>query len=352
MALTTNAHVWKIMAVITLLVLGLFAVLFYFKDIFLTFVIGVIMITFTKKIKAEYLLRMKSHEFTHLQRRLYSIWLIVFWLCVVYLLCAATITDLTDIVGVVHARSAGGMSVTDQYITRVHEMLPVKFADQVISPDLVNKAQELIVSLLSSALSEVSFIILNGVLIIPMMFYLYFKKRKKIVDAIHSLIPTKFNRAYAKATKDISRELHDFLTAKMIESIVIAALCCAGFYVIGLKGWLFMGVMAGFLNIVPYIGPAISIAPPFFVGLLFSPWIALGAVVIIIIAQIIDNLYLIPFMISSKVKMDSLLAIVIILIGAQLGGPIGMVFAIPVYSVFKIILRQSYRELVKIYPMR
>jgi predicted PurR-regulated permease PerM len=55
-------------------------------------------------------------------------------------------------------------------------------------------------------------------------------------------------------------------------------------------------------------------------------------------------------MIPNKVKIDSLLSISIVLIAAQLFGIIGMVFAIPIFIIYTTILRESYDELVKIYP--
>ena len=79
-------------------------------------------------------------------------------------------------------------------------------------------------------------------------------------------------------------------------------------------------------------------------------YLIIYVLITVIVAQIIDNLYLNPFMVSGKVKMDPLLSIILILVGAQLFGILGMVLAIPIYLVYKIVLRESYSELIKIYP--
>jgi predicted PurR-regulated permease PerM len=77
--------------------------------------------------------------------------------------------------------------------------------------------------------------------------------------------------------------------------------------------------------------------------------IALFAVITVIIAQLIDNLYLIPFMISEKVNINPLLSVVLTLAASKLLGPLGMVLAIPIYIVYKIIIKESYGELINIY---
>ena len=117
----------------------------------------------------------------------------------------------------------------------------------------------------------------------------------------------------------------------------------------GLKGWLVLGLLAGALNIVPYIGPVLGAIPPILIGIGDAPTTAVYAIITIVIAQLIDNLYIIPFMISGMVRTDALLGIILILVGAQLFGIFGMVFAIPMYRIYKIILRDTYQGLTKVY---
>ena len=99
----------------------------------------------------------------------------------------------------------------------------------------------------------------------------------------------------------------------------------------------------------PYIGPFSEAIPPVIVGYIDSPMAVLFAVIMVIIAQFIDNLYLIPFMISEKVDINPLLSVVLTLAASRLLGPPGMVFAIPIYSIYKIIVKESCGELINIY---
>jgi len=220
---------------------------------------------------------------------------------------------------------------------------------ELINEERITKAELYVFEVIKGMFSEVTKFLFSAIIITPLVFYMYFRRRKAIQKEIFTHIPKKMHTGFVRAAKHICSQLHDYLTAKVLESAVIAVICCTGFWLAGLKGWLILGVIAGFLNIIPYVGPIIGVIPALLIGLLDHPMIALYVIITIIIAQLVDNLYLIPFMISSKVKIGALLTIVLILIGSKLLGPLGMIFAIPIYLVYKIVLRESYKELVKMY---
>jgi predicted PurR-regulated permease PerM len=104
------------------------------------------------------------------------------------------------------------------------------------------------------------------------------------------------------------------------------------------------------LNIADFVGPALSVLPPVAISLLADdPTAAVIAAATIVVAQLVDNFYLVPFMISSKVSLNPLLTILLVLIGAKVLGIVGIILAIPIYLVYKIVLRGAYYELVETY---
>lgn len=231
-----------------------------------------------------------------------------------------------------------------------HESELSKLVDSgVIKPQDLQKIGNTIFSGIADLVSKVSYYFFTGILIIPLMFGAYFKHHNKIGNYIQHYAPPEHADGIFRALKSIGRELEDFFSAKMLESAIISLICCIGFYLAGIDGWLFLGILAGFLNIIPYIGPLLWALPPVIVGYIASPMTALLAVITVIIAQLIDNLYLIPFMISEKVNINPLLSVVLTLAASKLLGPLGMVLAIPIYIVHKIIIKEFYRELVNIY---
>ena len=108
----------------------------------------------------------------------------------------------------------------------------------------------------------------------------------------------------------------------------------------------------GLLNNIPYVGPIIGTIPPVIIGFAVGWKVALFALLVCLIVQVIDNMYLIPFMISGKVSVNPLVTCLLILIFAQLFGPLGMILSIPSYIIFRIILGESYKLLTHIFPER
>lgn len=345
MALTTNPKVWKFMVGIFLMITLVLAIFYYFQDILITFIIGAVLIIVTDKLLSQYNESMQRRKYPRWKRKVYGYGHAVFWIFALYLLIVSQANDVVSLVA-----DAQDKQVVYVLSSRVDRFVPEVFGQKVITTEHIIAAQNYFFSLLSSILSKISFIFVNAILIVPLMFHIYFRRRKQIINYCAEHVPKKFHDGFIRALKDISREFHDFFAAKVLESIIVGGIYCLGFYFAGVKGWFFFGVLSGFMNIVPYLGPILAAVPVLIISLIDSPFTAGFALVTILIAQAVDNFYIIPFLISSKVRMDSMLTIILILVGAKLFGILGMIFAIPIYIVYKVILKESYEELVKVYP--
>lgn len=344
MPLTTNTTVWKILSVMFLALTALFGMFYYFRSIFITFVIGMALILMAEAMSKEIEHKVTKRKYPIWKRQLYKYGHIIFWSIILVVIIVAQLADVTKL--------AQESSFRNLSLGAVEQMLPVIPGVEYSIEDIAIFLGRYLMNMLTNAISQITAVAFNSILIIPVMFYLYFTRRHAIWQFMVDAVPRKFRQGFISASKKMTHQLTTFFTAKLIESIVIAAICSIGFYIIGLKGWLFLGALAGFLNIIPYLGPIISTIPPVLIGLLDSPWTAAFAIIVIGIAQLVDNLYLVPFMVSNKVKVEPLISIVLILGGARLFGVFGMVFAIPIFLVYKVVLTETYRQLVKIYPER
>jgi predicted PurR-regulated permease PerM len=128
----------------------------------------------------------------------------------------------------------------------------------------------------------------------------------------------------------------------MIQSGIMTVNTSIGFYIIGLDSPILLGLVAGILNLIPYVGPLLAMALPVLLALGHAPlelWLVGAAVAVILIAQIIDNVLVIPAVIAHAVNLHPVIVIVGIIIFGNLFGFIGMVVAIPVLSTANIIFK-------------
>lgn len=130
-----------------------------------------------------------------------------------------------------------------------------------------------------------------------------------------------------------------YLTGLLIALTIIGLMNAIGLMVLGIKHGLFLGLLAGFLNIIPYVGSFIGASLPIIMALIYkdSMWYAVGVLAIFMFNQFIDNNITTPSVVGGHVRINSLATIFIVIIGGMIWGVAGMVLFIPLLGIFKII---------------
>src|SRR5660397_182036 len=98
---------------------------------------------------------------------------------------------------------------------------------------------------------------------------------------------------------------------------------------------LLFGVWAGLTEVIPLLGPWLGAAPPFVMALFYSPAAALGVLIVYVVVQQLENHILVPNIMGTTVGVHPLGVIFALLVGAQVGGILGMLAALPVLSMLK-----------------
>jgi predicted PurR-regulated permease PerM len=137
------------------------------------------------------------------------------------------------------------------------------------------------------------------------------------------------------AFKTITRVIGGWLRGTLIQSTVVAIIISVGLWIAGVPYALAIGVIGGLINVVPYLGPALTAVLAGAAGLFISAPTALIAVLIVLAAQQFDSLIMAPRIMSDQVDLHPLFVILSFLVGASLFGIPGMVLAVPVAAVLK-----------------
>jgi predicted PurR-regulated permease PerM len=152
----------------------------------------------------------------------------------------------------------------------------------------------------------------------------------------------------------ISVIVGSFIRAKLIESLVVGICALVGFFVIGLvfrpmNYMVLLAILVGLFNIIPYLGPAIGAIPVLLVAIVqyvllpqfpeyaagFDPsWAPVLAVSsVLVFAQLVDNVYLIPVLLGRSVNVHPLIVLLSVILGAKMLGITGMIISIPLASI-------------------
>src|SRR5690606_12314887 len=112
-----------------------------------------------------------------------------------------------------------------------------------------------------------------------------------------------------------------------------------GFLILGLKYAILLGFAIGFLNVIPYIGVLIGSLLPMIIALLTkdSAMYVVGALGVCLITQFLENNFITPYIVGSSVSLNPLASLVALLAAGMLWGVVGMILAIPITGMIKIV---------------
>ena len=133
--------------------------------------------------------------------------------------------------------------------------------------------------------------------------------------------------------------IQKYLSALVLEAIIIATLNGIGLLIIGVDYAIVLAIMGAILNVVPYIGGILAVSFPIMVaiGTDSSSTTVLMIVGLYMVVQFVDNHYVVPKIVASKVRINALISIIVVLSGGALWGLAGMFLSIPLTAIMKVI---------------
>jgi predicted PurR-regulated permease PerM len=175
-------------------------------------------------------------------------------------------------------------------------------------------------------------------LLIPVYVFMILFYQKHLIKFIHKL----FNRkeyievdAVLSSTKLI---IQGYLNGLFLEAVIMAFLNSITLLIIGVDYAVLLGVLGAIVNVIPYVGGIISILFPFIIAVVSdTPSDALIVVVSYLVIQFFDVHYIVPKVVASKVKINALISIIVVLAGGALWGLPGTFISIPLTAIVKVI---------------
>jgi predicted PurR-regulated permease PerM len=133
--------------------------------------------------------------------------------------------------------------------------------------------------------------------------------------------------------------IQSYLNGLLIEAVIVSAMNAAALLLIGIDYALLLGIVGGLLNMIPFIGGIVAVALPMLVAIFTkdSFYYALLVLAAYLLIQFIDNHYITPKIVAAKVRINALVAVIVVLIGNALWGIPGMFLALPVTGILKVI---------------
>lgn len=191
--------------------------------------------------------------------------------------------------------------------------------------------------------------IIGGTFVVLFMAFFFMKDKHLIYNVIILLTPPKHIAAIKEIMSDTKRLLTKYFIGILLDMLFVATLTTIALNLLGVKNCLLIGMFAGLMNVIPYVGPLIAAAFGILIGVTSNlelefytqllPLIYKIAFIFLVI-QLIDALVFQPLVISNIVKAHPLEIFLVILIAGTLAGIGGMIIAVPVYTILRIIAKE------------
>ena len=211
--------------------------------------------------------------------------------------------------------------------------MPISKQDKMIK-DAVDTMPAMLGKTLGGLLGVLAIVFLLPVYIFLMLYY-----KTLILNFLYEVFAEENSKQVGEVLKETKTAIQSYIVGLLIEMIIVAAMNSTALILLGVKYGLLIGVIGAILNLIPYLGGIVAIALPVIMATVtkdgYTTQLAvIGAYAVI---QFIDNNILVPRIVSSKVQINALISIIIVLLGNALWGVAGMFLSIPFVAVLKII---------------
>ncbi len=180
--------------------------------------------------------------------------------------------------------------------------------------------------------------ILFAALVIPFFAFFFVKDGVQIRQAIFRWVPNRYFEIFIDLWSKIQINLGKYFWILLLRTILVALVTAVLLYFVGLDFALTVGIFTGVVNIIPYFGPVLGFVAAIIVAIVQTGNFALvpGVLLAVGIIQGIDAIILQPYLFSKVSKMHPVIILCAVIVGAELGGILGMLVAIPVLTMVKV----------------
>ncbi len=199
-------------------------------------------------------------------------------------------------------------------------------------------------------ITDVTLSVLEAVfllLLAPVIAFYLLLDLPKVRVKVMSLIPPPHRAEVVFVSRELGLAVGGFLRGQLLVAVIVGVMTSVGFWAIGLPFWLLIGMIAGFLNIIPFVGPWVGGGLGMLVALATrdlqtAAWAGLVALIV----QQVDNHFVSPTVLRATVRIHPAMIILGLVLGASVGGFWGVVLAVPVMASIKIIVGHLWRTRV------
>jgi len=184
--------------------------------------------------------------------------------------------------------------------------------------------------------------IVYAVIIVPFVTFFLLKDEFTIRRSLLHLVPNRYFEVTLSILAKVETNIGRYFRALLVQGTAVAIIASTLLWIVGLRGAIAIGIFTGLANTIPYFGPFLGFLAGTLVGIAQTGDASLvpGVALAMALTQLADNVLLQPIIFSRAAQTHPLMILFVVLVGAQLGGLVGMLVAIPLMTTVRVIAEQ------------
>ena len=186
-------------------------------------------------------------------------------------------------------------------------------------------------------------------LLAPFLAFFMLKDSHKISKRFMLLVPNSLFEMVLDLQYRINRQLGQFIRARFLEALIVGLVTFLGLSFISFPFAALLGGFAALTNLIPYIGPIVGALPAVAIALVnhYETWDLFMLIGVYLIAQLIDAFVLVPILVARIVNLHPVTVVLLIILGGQFMGVLGMIISIPVANALKVSSLAVYEHITQ-----
>ncbi|MFC5587506.1 AI-2E family transporter [Sporosarcina soli] len=185
-----------------------------------------------------------------------------------------------------------------------------------------------------------------AIVTVPFILFYLLKDGEKLPKHILKMLPPRMRDDAKIIFHDADRQISSYVQGQILVAICIGIMVSIGFFIIGMKYALLLGVLAMFTSVVPYLGPIIAITPAAIIAIVTSPLMLIKLAVVWTIVQLVEGKFISPQIMGKSLHIHPITIIFVLLTAGSIFGVAGVILGIPGYALLKVVVTHLF-ELFK-----
>lgn len=184
--------------------------------------------------------------------------------------------------------------------------------------------------------------IVVAVITMPFILFYLLKDGRKLGPYVVNFLPTKLRKPTLKVLGEMNDQVSSYIRGQLTVAFAVAIMFMIGFSIIGLDYAITLGIAAGFLNLIPYLGSFLALVPAVFLGIVGGPVLLVKVLVVFVIEQTIEGRVISPLVLGSQLSIHPVTILLVLLTSGKLFGLVGVILGIPAYAAIKVVISNVF----------